>query len=142
MSAYALSDRRGDLCAAFNGGRNTPRKNVKILNERQKRPRKRAASIAEIKMRKTLVTILCSALIAASSIHAAAAAEHHHTRKASRKPVMVNDQHRNSNNEQPRDSNVSGTCGIFSWPMPMRNRGSEWQFQSGASARSLTPNRR
>jgi len=115
MSAYALSDRRGDLCAAFNGGRNTPRKNVKILNERQKRPRKRAASIAEIKMRKTLVTILCSALVAASSIQAAAA-EHHHTHKASRKPVMVNDQHRNSNNEQPRDSNVGGTCGIFPGP--------------------------
>jgi Ni/Co efflux regulator RcnB len=66
-------------------------------------------------MRKTLVTILCSALIAASSIQAAAAAEHH-TRKASRKPVMVNDQYRNSNNEQPRDSNVSGTCGLFPGP--------------------------
>jgi hypothetical protein len=102
--------------AAFNGGCNNPRKNVKILNERQKRSRKRAASIAEIKMRKTLVTILCSALIAASSIQAAAAAEHHHTRKASRKPVMVYDQHRNSSNEQPRDSNVSGTCGIFPGP--------------------------
>jgi hypothetical protein len=102
--------------AAFNGARKNPRKNVKILNERQKRPRKRAACIAEIKMRKTLVTILCSALIAASSIQAAAAAEHHHTRKASRKPVMVNDQHRNPNNEQPRDSNVSGTCGIFPGP--------------------------
>jgi hypothetical protein len=98
------------------GGRNNPRKNVKIVNERQKRPRKRVTSIAEIKMRKTLVTILCSALIAASSIQAAAAAEHHHTRKASRKPVMVNDQHRNSNNEQPRDSNVGGTCGIFPGP--------------------------
>jgi hypothetical protein len=49
-------------------------------------------------MRKTLVTILCSALIAASSIQAAAAAAHHHTRKASRKPVMANDQHRNFNN--------------------------------------------
>jgi hypothetical protein len=107
--------------AAFNGERNNPRKNVKVLNERQERPRKRAASIAEIKMRKTLVTILCSALIAVSSIQAAAAAAHHHTRKASRKPVMVNDQHRNSSNEQPRDkqprdSNVGGTCGIFPGP--------------------------
>jgi len=64
-------------------------------------------------MRKTLVTILCSALIAASSIQAATAAEHHHARKASRKSVMVNDQYRNSNNEQPRDSNVSCTCGLF-----------------------------
>src|ERR1700726_4939449 len=116
MSAYALSDRRGDLCAAFNGGRNNPRKNVKILNERQKRPRKRAASIAELKMRKTLVAILCTALIAASSIQAAAAAEHHHPRKASRQPVTVNDQHRNFNTEQPRDSNVGGTCGLFPGP--------------------------
>jgi Ni/Co efflux regulator RcnB len=74
------------------------------------------ASIAEIKMRKTLVTILCSALIAASSMQAAAAAEHHHTRKASRKPVMVNEQYRNSNNERPRDSNVGGTCGLFPGP--------------------------
>ena len=102
--------------ADFNGARNNPRKNVKMLNEGQKRPRKRAASIAETKMRKTLVTILCSALIAASSIQAAAAAEHHHTRKASRKPVMVNDQRRNFNDEQPRDSNVGGTCGIFPGP--------------------------
>jgi hypothetical protein len=67
-------------------------------------------------MRKTLVTILCSALIAASSIQAATAAEHHHARKASRKSVMVNDRYRNSNNEQPRDSNVSGTCGLFPGP--------------------------
>jgi hypothetical protein len=83
---------------------------------RQKRLRKSAASIAEIKMRKTLVAILCSALIAASSIEAAAAAERHHTRNASHKPVIVNDRHRNSNSEQPRDSNVSGTCGIFPGP--------------------------
>ena len=59
-------------------------------------------------MPQTLVVILCSALIAASSIQAAVAAEHHHARKAS--------QHRNSNNEQPRDSNVSGTCGLFPAP--------------------------
>jgi Ni/Co efflux regulator RcnB len=73
-------------------------------------------TFAEIKMRKTLATILCLALIAASSIQAAAAAERHHTRKASRKPVMVNDQRRNSNNEQSRDSNVGGMCGIFPGP--------------------------
>jgi hypothetical protein len=81
-------------------------------------------------MRKTLVTILCLALIAASSIQAAAAAEHHHTRKASRKPVMVNDQRRNSNNEQPRDSNVGGTCGIFPGPCQWETGAGEWQFQS------------
>jgi hypothetical protein len=77
---------------------------------------KPSGSIAEIKMRKALVTILCSALIAASSIQAAVAAEHHHTRKASRKPVVVNDQRRYRDNEQPRESNVSGTCGIFPGP--------------------------
>ena len=74
-------------------------------------------------MRKTLVTVLCSALIAASSIQVADAAEHHHIRKASRKPVMVNDQHRNSNNEQPRDFRCRRHMRSFSWPMPMRNRG-------------------
>jgi hypothetical protein len=67
-------------------------------------------------MRKTLATILCSALIAASSVQGAPAAEHHHARKAGRKPVMVNYQHRNSGNEQPRDSNVGGMCGIFPGP--------------------------
>ena len=67
-------------------------------------------------MRKTLVTILCTALIAASSIQAVAAAGHHHPRNASRKPVTVNGQHRNSNTEQPRDSNVGGTCGLFPGP--------------------------
>jgi hypothetical protein len=62
-------------------------------------------------MRRTLVTILCSALIAAPSIQATAAAGHHHARKASRKPVMVNDEHRNSN-----DSNVDGMCGVLPGP--------------------------
>jgi Ni/Co efflux regulator RcnB len=67
-------------------------------------------------MRKTLVTILCAALIAASSLQAAAAAEHHHARKASRKPVMLNDQYRNSNRVQPRDSNAGGPCGLYPGP--------------------------
>ena len=67
-------------------------------------------------MRKTLITILCSALIAASSIQAATAVEHHHARKASGKPVRVNDQQRNRNSEQPRDSDVGGICGLFPGP--------------------------
>jgi hypothetical protein len=103
------------LCGTFNGGRNNPRQERKN-NEGEKRPRKRAASIAEIKMRKTLVTVLFSALIAASSIQAADAAGHHHIREASRKPVVVYDQYRNSNREQPRDSNVGGPCGLFPGP--------------------------
>jgi hypothetical protein len=102
--------------AAFNGGCNNPRKNAKMLNEAKATSEKGGQHCGD-QMRKTLVTILCcSALIAASSIHAHAAAEHHHPRKASRQPVMVNDQRRNSNNEQPRDSNVGGTCGIFPGP--------------------------
>jgi Ni/Co efflux regulator RcnB len=46
-------------------------------------------------MRKTLVTIFCSALIAASSIQVAAAAQHHAERHHAR--------FRNSNNDQLRD---------------------------------------
>ena len=58
----------------------------------------------------------CAALIAASSVQAATAAGQHHTRKSSRSPVMVNDQHRNSSNERPRDSNADGMCGLFPGP--------------------------
>ena len=67
-------------------------------------------------MRKMLVTILCSALIAASSIQVAAAAEHHNARKTNRKPAAVNEQFRNSNNEQFRNSNPYAVCGIFPGP--------------------------
>jgi hypothetical protein len=67
-------------------------------------------------MRKTLVTVLCLALIAASSIQVAAAAEHHNARKTSRKPATVNEQFRNSNNEQLRNSNAYAVCGIFPGP--------------------------
>ena len=65
-------------------------------------------------MRTTLVVILCW-LFAAWSNHAAAA-ERHHVRKASRHPVVVDDQRRNPYSGQPRDSNVSGTCGLFPGP--------------------------
>ena len=67
-------------------------------------------------MRKTLVTVLCLALIAASSIQVAAAAERHNTRKTSRKAATVNEQFRNSNNEQLRNSNAYAVCGIFPGP--------------------------
>jgi hypothetical protein len=60
--------------------------------------------------------MLCSALIAASSIQVVAAAEHHDARKASRKPATVNEQFRNSNNEQLRNSNAYAVCGIFPGP--------------------------
>ena len=67
-------------------------------------------------MRKTLVTVLCSALIAASSIQVAAAAGHHNARKTGREPATVNEQFRNSNNEQLRNSNPYAVCGIFPGP--------------------------
>jgi len=67
-------------------------------------------------MRKTLVAILCLALLAASSIQVAAAAEHHKARKTSRKPATVNEQFQNSNNEQFRNSNPYAVCGIFPGP--------------------------
>lgn len=71
-------------------------------------------------MRKTLTTILCSALIAVSSLQLAAAAphraEHPNARKTNHKPTIVNEQFRNSRNEQSRDSNVSGVCGLFPGP--------------------------
>jgi hypothetical protein len=68
-------------------------------------------------MRKTLATILCSALIAASSIQAAVAAEHpkhRDARKTNLKPATV--QFRNSHNEQSRDSNPYAVCGRFPGP--------------------------
>jgi hypothetical protein len=76
----------------------------------------RGSEETETKMRKTLFTILCSALIAASSIQVAAAAEHHNARKTSPKQATVNEQFRNSNNEQFRNSNVNAVCGIFPGP--------------------------
>ena len=67
-------------------------------------------------MRKTLVAILCLALLAASSIQVAAAAGHHNARKISRKPATVYEQFRNSNNGQLRNSNPYAVCGIFPGP--------------------------
>lgn len=66
-------------------------------------------------MRKTLVVLLCSALIAASS-NQAAAAERRHASKSSRQSAAVDGQRQNPHSEQPRDSNVSGTCGLFPGP--------------------------
>jgi hypothetical protein len=69
-------------------------------------------------MRKTLVTLLFSALMAASSVQIAAAAQrpvgHHH--KAISRAALTNEQFRNSNNSQVRDNSVSGMCGLFPGP--------------------------
>jgi hypothetical protein len=48
-------------------------------------------------MRKTILTILGSALLAAFTVQVAAAAEHHKSRKIYRAPAPVSDDFRNSN---------------------------------------------
>jgi hypothetical protein len=48
-------------------------------------------------MRKTILTILGSTLLAASLAQAAVAAEHHDSRKAHRAPATTSEQFRNSN---------------------------------------------
>ncbi len=48
-------------------------------------------------MRKTILTILGSALLAGSFVQAAAAAEHHHVRKVHRAPVTASESFRDSN---------------------------------------------
>ena len=74
-------------------------------------------------MRKPIVTILYSVLIAASSIQMAAAAERHatnrHVRTTDVRAGAVNDQFRNSYNsygQQFRDTSSSGPCGLFPGP--------------------------
>ena len=51
----------------------------------------------EIKMRKTILTILGSALLAAFTVQFAAAGEHHKSRKIYRAPAPVSEDFRNSN---------------------------------------------
>jgi hypothetical protein len=48
-------------------------------------------------MRKTILTILGSAVLAASLMQAAAAAEHHRGRKVVRAPAPMSEQFRNAN---------------------------------------------
>jgi hypothetical protein len=48
-------------------------------------------------MRKTILTILGSALLAASTVQIAAAAEHHKARKVYRAPAPVTEEFRKSN---------------------------------------------
>jgi TctA family transporter len=71
-------------------------------------------------MKKFLVTVFCSALIAVSSIQMAAAAQHHaerhHVRNAVSSAAVANAQFRNSYAAQVRGSNASGMCGLFPGP--------------------------
>ena len=55
----------------------------------------------EIKMRKTILTLIGSALIAASATQMAAAAQSHRSHKADRAPVTTNEQFRDSNAAWP-----------------------------------------
>jgi hypothetical protein len=75
-------------------------------------------------MRKKILTILGSALIAAAAIQIAAAAEHHKGRKADRAPVSTSERFRNSNAysgnstwaAQPHWSRFQGGGGAISAP--------------------------
>jgi Ni/Co efflux regulator RcnB len=49
-------------------------------------------------MKKTVLTLVASALIAASTVQIAAAAEQHKGRRAERAPAPVSEQFRNANN--------------------------------------------
>jgi hypothetical protein len=62
---------------------------------------RQSAGIWEMKMRKTILTVLGSALIAASAAQMAAAAQPHRSHKADRAPVMTNEQFRDSNAAWP-----------------------------------------
>jgi hypothetical protein len=55
-------------------------------------------------MRKTILTILGSAVLAASTVQIAAAAEHHKARTADRAPAPVTEEFRNSNAYWPAPS--------------------------------------
>jgi len=59
-------------------------------------------------MRKTILTIVGSALLAASTVQIAAAAEHHKARKVFRAPARVTQEFRNSNAYWPAPSVYSG----------------------------------
>ena len=65
-------------------------------------------------MRKTILTVLTSALIAASASQIAAAAERHHARKAER--VVASEQFRNANNSVAAPVQSGWTYSGFSAP--------------------------
>jgi hypothetical protein len=73
-------------------------------------------------MRKTILTILGSALLAASTVQIAAAAEHHKIRKADRAPAPVSAPIRDT--DRYWDTNAY-------WPAPLAQPG--WsRYQNGA----------
>ena len=73
-------------------------------------------------MRKTILTILGSALLAASTVQIAAAAEHHKARKVYRAPAPVSEDFRDSNAYAP-----PVYAPISPWAQPGRSR-----YENGA----------
>src|ERR1700682_5289619 len=61
----------------------------------------KCAEKRRFKMRRTILTILGSALLAASTIQIAAAAEHHRVRKAEHAPAPASEPFRNANAYAP-----------------------------------------
>jgi len=87
--------------------------------EKTGRPRSRnqRLNIGDKKMRKTILTVLASASLAAATVQIAAAAEHHRGHKADRAPIAASEQIRNSN--------------ANAWPSPAAEPG--WsRYEGGA----------
>jgi hypothetical protein len=74
-------------------------------------------------MRKTILTVFASSLLAASTVQIAAAAEHHRSHKLYRTHAPVNEEIRNSN-------------AFYGWPAPAaESDGSRWsRYQYGAES--------
>jgi hypothetical protein len=69
-------------------------------------------------MRKTILTILASAVLSVSALQIAAAAEHHKVHKVYRAPAPVGEPYRNSN-------------AYYGWPAPSEESG--WsRYEGGA----------
>jgi hypothetical protein len=74
-------------------------------------------------MRKTILTILGSALLAASTVQIAAAAEHHRTRRVERAPAPVS---------EPLRNDVYNSNAYYGWPAPYV---SDWsRYENGAES--------
>jgi hypothetical protein len=64
-------------------------------------------------MRKTILTVLASALIAATSVQIAAAAERHHPRKVDRTTVSASERFNNANNSIALPAESSGYSAYY-----------------------------
>src|SRR5271154_458970 len=78
---------------------------------------KRAQTLKETKMRKTILVLLGSALLATSAIQGAAATERHKAHRAVRAPAPASQQFRNSNAYLPASPTQSD------WSSYYANRG-------------------